>query len=273
MAVERVPSQDTFLQTNELARLMTLPKKAIFEEVKLAGESRQELHLQNYLRAFLNSDNISVRAEFQQKPDPNKPLVIVPNHLTRQSQFTTEESLKIVAIASIGSHDAGMTDKHIAWIIRDLAIPPVGIGKLAREVQNACAVCFGAIAVKTEKKFYRKGKFPSYGDRITNSSEVHIKVAQNVKSGNNIGFFPEQEPTKELKQHHKFYPRFLDGLKLLSEETQLLPASIFHEGNIARVNFGRIINLNRDTDSKAAAKTTMIRIANNLPRRLRGDYV
>lgn len=267
MATERQERQSELL-----AHLKTKNKRELFRDVIEADGRGDQLSLPNYLGAYLHSCGITVKSEFQETPATDKQLVIALNHHSRSNYFTTEESLRAVGIATTSAIDSGLTQKHIAWIIRELKISPIGIGKQARQVQNATIGVFGTIPARIEKKLTRKGVLPVLRDRLTNIAQMVEKIAYNVNAQNAIGLFPEQEPTWELRPFHRNYPRVLDGLKFLVDEVQIATLAISYEGNVANARWGPIILVDKNTDTIEAANNTMKGIASGMPSHLRGHY-
>lgn len=183
------------------------------------------------------------------------------------------ESLALVAIATVSAEDLNLIDNHTAWVIRKLNVHRFGPGILARKVQNATIVTMGSIPVVVERKLKFKKFVPRFKDTLVNKSELAQLIATNVNSGNNIGFFPEQMPSRELAPYHPNFARFLDGFKFVADEFQILPLAIHYEDKYtARANFGPIINLDSQSSSAEVAQLTMLRIARGLPRQLRGAY-
>lgn len=207
-------------------------------------------------------------------PNSDKPLLLALNHHSRQRFFTTEESLRAVAIASVSAREYGITDKHIAWMIRELPIPPVGIGKMARQVQNATGSVFDSVPARTIRRLSLKGGIPSFKETMTkdDTNSLITRVAHRVQRGNALGVFPEQEPTFKLRPYHRNFSRTLDTLKLLTPEYQISTMACFYEGNVAHAVYGPVIDVQRDSDAREIATLVMRGIAQGMPQHLRGVY-
>lgn len=247
--------------------------KELFQSVVASAERGETRDLHQDLRDYLSVQGVELKAEHQGLPDPNKLLIITPNHHLRKALFSTGESLNIVALSTIGAADAGVSAKHTAWIIKQLDVHKVGPGILARKVQNATIPCYGQIPIKVKRKLERNGSIlPRLREKFANIDQFQGLVFKNIMEGNNIGYFPEQTPTRELKQFDPNYPKFIRGLQKNVGEFQIIPVSNYYEGNIAHARFGQVIQVTPESDPSEVARRTMQRIAANLPRRLRGVY-
>ncbi len=255
-------------------RLAGKPKKQLFQEVIDAQRDGIQLNIIEYLDAFLRSEGYTLKIETGEIPDPDKPLVLAVNHHSRQRFFTTEESLRTVGIASVSARQAGVTDKSIAWMVRQLRIPPVGIGKMARQVQNATGPVFDSIPARTIKRLSRKGKALKYRETMTDEDTQSLleRVAHRVQNGFALGVFPEQEPSFSLRPYHRNFARTLGNLKFLSPDYQVLTLACFYEGKVARAVYGPVIDIKKETNVQEAATAVMHGIAQGMPIKLQGAY-
>jgi hypothetical protein len=263
-----------FVNTHDPEVLYTKSKKELFRDVIEAEHNGIKLDMADYLSAYLNSGGYTLRVEKGDLPEPNKPLIFALNHHSRQRFFTTEESLRAVAIASVSARDAGVTDKHIAWMVRHLPIPQIGIGKMARQVQNATGTVFDSVPAKTVKKLSVKDFIPRFRETMTETDANWLisTVASRVQNNNALGSFPEQEPTFELRPFHRNFPRTLGALKLLTSDYQIATLACFYEGNVARAVYGPIVEVSKDSNEQDTATKVMQGIAYGMPKSLRGPY-
>lgn len=255
--------------------LHTKSRKELFRDVIEAEYNGVRHHLVDYLSAYLKACGYKLKVVNGEVPNSDKPLLLALNHHSRQRFFTTEESLRAVAIASVSAREYGITSKPIAWMIRELPVPPVGIGKMARQVQNATGIVFDSIPAKTVKKLSFKGFVPRYRETMTpeDANSLITRVVDRVQSGNALGVFPEQEPTFELRPYHRNFTRTLDTLKLLTPEYQISTMACFYEGNTAFAVYGPVIDVRQDSPAAETATLVMKGIASGMPRNLRGAYV
>lgn len=276
MSKENLSSQigAEFISAHHPDILRTKSKKELFRDVIEADTNGVQHDMVDYLDAFLHSEGYKLHVETGDKIDPDLPLVIAPNHHSRQRFFTTEESLRTVAIASVSARDHNVTDKHIAWLVRELPIPTVGIGKMARKVQNATGSVFNSVPAKTSRKFTFKGGVPAIKETMTREATNSLlsRVANRVRSGNALGVFPEQEPTWELKNHHPNFERNINNMKLLSPNYQIATLACFYEGKTAFAIYGPVVNVGLNSDASEIANLVMRGIAQGMPRDLRGPY-
>lgn len=161
------------------------------------------------MRDFLDLSGISVKAESQEAHNPSKFLIVAPNHHSRNRGYSTLESLYLVATSSVAAYDLNLADKHTAWVIKEVDEPKFGPQQLERAVQNATPVTYGTIPIRVEKKIVWNGIVPKLKDWFANRDEFRAQVAQNIASGNNIGYFPEQKPSRHLKEFHPAFPKFV----------------------------------------------------------------
>lgn len=257
-------------------RLQAAPKniKELFEVIVASAQRRDIRDLPQDMRNYLGLQGVQVKAEHQGIPDPKKLLIFAPNHHSRGVLFTTGESLNMVALTAVGAFDAEVTPNHTAWIIKQLDIPKVGPGILARRMQNAAITCYGQIPIKVERKLERDKRtgLPRFRDKFANLEQFQGLVFENIMNGNNLGYFPEQKPHKELQLFDPNFPRFIRGIQKITEEAQIVPVANSYEDNVVNVRFGQVIKVTKDSDPSEVARQTMLRIAGNLPRKLRGVY-
>jgi hypothetical protein len=265
-----------FFSTHHPSRLATKSEKELFTDVKEAKHNGVQLDLVDYLGAFLKSGNIILKTEAQSPVDPNKLLIIASNHHSRSKRFTTRESLRTVGIVSVSARKAGVSPSHIAWLIKELEIPAIGIGKMPREVQNATIDVFGSIPARFKSSIERAGIFPKFVSKPINAAEVNEKIGLNFEAGNNIGIFPEQEPSFKLLQHHPSYPAVL-GLarrhaQLQGKELEMATLAVFYEDNVAHAAWGPRFDIKPNCDLGTIAAESMLGIASKMPQKLRGYY-
>lgn len=267
-------AERSFISAHHPEVLHTKTKKELFKEVIEAAHNGVRHNMEDYLSAFLNSEGYKLYVEKGEAVDSSKPLIVALNHHSRQRYFTTEESLRTVAIASVSARDHGVTEKHIAWMVRELPIPPVGIGKMARQVQNATGPVFDSVPAKTVKKLTFRRGIPQLRETMTKDDTTSLvtRVASKVQNGNALGIFPEQEPTFQLKPHHRNFERTLNSLKLLAPEYQIATLSVFYEGKLAHAIYGPVLEFTRESDARQTAIQVMQGIARNMPRDLRGPH-
>lgn len=266
--------QHPFVSAHDPEVLLGKSKKELFRDVIEAEYNGVRLNMVDYLSSFLNSEGYKLYIENGQALDPSKPLVIALNHHSRQRFFTTEESLRAVAIASVSARNGGVTDKHIAWMIRMLPIPAIGIGKMARQVQNATGIVFDSLPATTVKKFSLRGGVPKYYETMTkaDASSLNIRVASRIQNNYALGTFPEQEPSFGLKPYHPNFANNIDRLRLVAPEYQVATRAIFYQGKLAHAIYGPRIDVHAGTDPHEASTTIMRGIASGMPRKLRGYY-
>lgn len=245
----------------------------LFKNIVASGKKGERRDLPRDMRDYLNLQGIRVNAEHQGLPDPNKLLILTPNHHSRNSRFTTMESLNLVAASAVGAFDIGLTDRHTAWVIKQLDVCKFGPGKLARQVQNAAITCYGQIPIKVEKRLIRRnGVLPRFRERFANVDQFQGLLLENIMQSNNIGYFPEQTPTHNLKPFNSNYPKFIRGLQAVAGDFQIVPITIFYQEDMVNVRFGQIIQVAKNSAPSEIAEKTMQRIAANMPVNLRGVY-
>ncbi len=266
--------ESPFISTHHPSRLAEKSEKELFRDVIEAQFNGVKLDMVPYLDAFIKIGGFTLKAEKGDLPDPNKLLVIAVNHHSRQRFFTTKESLRVVGIASVSTRNEGISEKDIAWMVRQLPIPPIGIGKMARQVQNATGPVFDSIPARTIKKLSMKGIIPRYRETMNkeDTNSLMTRVIHRVQNNYALGVLPEQEPGFELKPYHRNFVRTLENLKLLSTHYQITTLASFYERNIAFAVYGPVIGIQKETDVHEAATEVMKGIAQGLPRKLRGHY-
>lgn len=266
--------ESPFVSADHPDRLAEKSEKELFRDVIEAAHNGVKLDLVNYLDAFIRAGGFTLKTERGDPPDPNKPLLIAVNHHSRQRFFTTKESLRVVGIATVSARNEGISEKDIAWMVRELPIPFIGIGKMARQVQNATGPVFDSIPAKTVVKFSMRGIVPRFRETMTkaDTSSLITRVTHRVQNNYALGVLPEQEPGFELKPYHKNFARTLDNLKLLSSNYQIATLACFYENNLAFAVYGPVIEITRDTDVHEASTEVMKGIAQGLPRKLKGHY-
>lgn len=268
---EPMQTERSFVSAHHPEVLHTKSKKQLFKEVIEAEHNRVKHNMVDYLSAFLNSEGYRLYVEKGEAIDPNKPLVVALNHHSRQRYFTTEESLRAVAIASVSARNEAITDKHIAWMIRKLPIPLVGVGKLARQVQNATGTVFDSLPATTVKKFsLSRGLYETMTKPDTDS--LNIRIANRVLRGDALGSFPEQEPSFELRPYHINFANNVHRLRAIAPEYQVASLAVFYEGKLAHAIWGPVINVDKQSDHHEKAGEIMLGIAAGMPRDLRGHY-
>lgn len=266
--------ESPFISAHHPSRLAEKTEKELFRDVIEAQYNGVKLDMVPYLDAYIKVGGFTLKTEKGDTPDPKKLLVIAVNHHSRQRFFTTKESLRVVGIASVSTRNEGISEKNIAWMVRHLPIPLIGIGKMARQVQNATGPVFDSLPAKTVKKFSMKRLIPRYRETMTDedTKSLMARVAHRVQNDFALGVLPEQEPGFELKPYHRNFTRTLNNLKLLSSDYQIETLATFYERNLAFAIFGPIISIQKDTDANDAATATMKGIAQGMPRKLRGFY-
>ncbi len=266
--------ESPFISTHHPSRLAEKSEKELFRDVIEAEYNGVKLDMVPYLDAFIRVGGFTLKTEKGDLPDPNKLLIIAVNHHSRQRFFTTKESLRVVGIATVSTRNEGISEKDIAWMVRHLPIPLVGIGKMARQVQNATGPVFDSIPARTVKKLSIKGFVPRYRETMTNEDTISLikRVTHRVQNNFALGVLPEQEPSFELKPYHRNFARTLDNLKLLSSDYQIATIASFYERNLAFAVYGPVIGIQKETDIHEAATKVMKGIAQGLPRKLKGHY-
>lgn len=217
--------------------------------------------LEQDMRWYCQLKDIRIESSSHNKPDPEIPLIIAPNHYAERLYSKTSDAFRDVVVTTLACIDQGLSETNTAWFIKRLPIYPVGFGMLVRQVQNASVVTYGSIPVEVK------------GGKIANRDEMTKQYLEAKKRGDNIGFFPEQKPTKVLQKYHPDYIKLLSFLEqLYPQGFQILPVAIFNDDRQIRVNFGPVIHAVVGDDKKYVADKTMLTIAQNLPSRLRGPW-
>lgn len=213
-------------------------------------------------QTFCQLERLTIYPECSEVPEVDVPMIIAPNHYSESEFFTTYQSFLLVVAATLGANELGLTQRNTTWFIKKLPVYPLHPAMLLRRVQNAAPIVYGSIPVEIKK------------DKIANRAEMLEKYRQAKNRGDNIGFFPEQQPNRTLSSHHPNFLTFLQFLRgFYPECSQILPASVFFEDtkNI-RVKFGQIVKLDQHQDHQQIAHLTMRTIASNLPNHLRGNW-
>lgn len=253
-------------------RVVYRSRDELLESVVESAKRGEKRDFEPDMRDFLDLSGIRVKAELQEAHDPSKFLLVSPNHHSRNRGYSTLESLYLVATSSVAAYDLNLADKHTAWVIKKVDEPKIGPQQLERSVQNATITAYGTIPIRVEKKLVWNGLMPKIRDWFANRDEFRTQVAQNIANGNNIGYFPEQKPSRRLKEFHPAFPKFVADIQKGVGEFQMRPVAIFYEDNIARVNYGRVVRIMPDSDSVDVVQQTMLEISRNLPKKLQGKY-
>lgn len=265
MAAERVSPTSSQLATQSTT-LEQRPKteKELYHQILTSaklGKPHGRRDFQKDIRWYCELKSVRIVASSAERPNPSIPLIITPNHYSQRLYSKTSEAFKDVVVTSLACYDQGLSKNHTVWFIKRLPIYPAGLGMLVRKVQNASVVTYGSIPVEV-----RNGS-------IANRNEMTEQYLEARQRGDNIGFFPEQKPTRALQRYHPDYITFLQFLRrLYPQGYQILPAAIFNEGKQTHVNFGNIIHVNSDIDERNVADQTLQIIAQNLPAGLRGPW-
>lgn len=255
MASERVLPQAAVAPANERKLYHQILDSARLGTVGGRRDFEQDM------RWYCQLKDIRIESSSHNKPSSEIPLIITPNHYSDKLYSKTSDAFRDVVVTTLACIDQGLSQANTAWFIKRLPIYPVGLGMLVRQVQNASVVTYGSIPVEVK------------GGKITNREEMTKQYLEAKEKGDNIGFFPEQKPTKVLQRYHPDYIKFLSFLELLYPQGfQILPVAIFNDDRQIHVNFGLVIYAEVGNDKKYVADKTMLTIAQNLPSQLRGPW-
>lgn len=257
------PEQEPRIDTSHHSSLGGLLKS--MRRAATEGLTRDQL---KDMRSFMEYEKCDVEATAVELPDPTKQLIIAGNHFSRRPYLTSKEAIVAASAISIAAADARIHPDPPAWLQKrlDVGIIDLLTGRF-RESQNNFDSVYGNISVQLNGK-----------QKIINTEEIVKKTQDIIRQNRPFGVFPEQEPSHTLKRFNKGFLSFLRAVSSLAEieranETILIvPAGLYFEGRLAKVRFGKSIEMTRDFDADAIAHQTMKGIAEGLPRHLRGPY-
>ena len=246
------------------------PHSSISDLLKNLRQAAIDGHVRDQLtdmRSFLEYEKCTVETTVLEIPDPTKQLIVAANHFCRRPYLTSKEAIVAASAISVAADDTQICEAP-AWLQRKLhtGILDVLTGRF-RESQNNFDSVYGNISVQLNGK-----------QRIANTEEIVQKTLEVIKQKRPFGIFPEQKPSHTLKKYNKGFISFLRAVSSIAqierndEPILILPAGLFFEGRVAKVNFGKVIELTKDFDAETIAYQTMKGIAEGLPYRLRGPY-
>lgn len=265
MAIERtepVPFNSSSAETAALA--IPRSERELYRQILTSAMLEKPICQRDFMQDamwYCQLKDIKIESSAVEKPDANLPLVITPNHYSERLFSKTSDAIKDIIVVAVACRDQQLSQNHIAWFVKRLAIYPVGLGMLVRKIQNASVKTYATIPVEAKH------------GRIGNAKEMAQKYLQARKNGHNIGFFPEQKSTRVLSIYHPVYPRMLKLMRqIFPQGYQILPTSIYDEANTTHIGFGRVIRSESFPDNELLARETMMTLAQNLPPRLRGPW-
>jgi|SRR3989344_470544 len=211
---------------------------------------------------FIPLQHVEVRPEFKSKVPDIRSLICTNHHtrpfLERRFPTTTRELFRDMAVVSVATQ--AFTQRRMTWYAAEL--PGRFFGVIPRPdhaLQRAAMFCYEMISVNDKKASM-------------------LNAYRTLRRGWNLGAFPEAANGMELNYHTDF-PANIKLLQAVSEKTeeptQIIPVSIFNEGNVYRVIFNEPIPVELSEEPEypvILVRETMRRIAMHLPPHLQGIY-
>ncbi|OGD82961.1 hypothetical protein A3A54_01095 [Candidatus Curtissbacteria bacterium RIFCSPLOWO2_01_FULL_39_62] len=188
------------------------------------------------------------------------PIIFVPNHFGRNLAArdyylpTTEESFISVAATTLSVANLFQIDEKVSWVLKKL--PPNRLEyRKTRQTQNATISCYGYIGIE-EGKSYNTMK----------------EIVKRIKSGKHIGMFAQLKPHHELRHINPRFPQMLEIIQRGIECVQIMPVSIYIEGNIINVMLSKPVVMSKQDDALVLTERIMRIVAKGLPDNLQGAY-
>lgn len=241
-------------------------------------------------RTFLELEQVTVRSVFQEQPDPNKPLLITPNHYLRTCVqrrsvlwFSSVDSFIDSSIATLGSGK-----EQVVWVLKklpDVDLENVSIKRFPRKVNRiiedfvrkypkiiGIIINDARIARKAQNVFEDVYGYLVLEDKLSRESATKFieGVDTVMKNNGTLYAFAEMNPSTTLSEP---YPGYKMLLKRMSDyDYQVWPVSIHADGRSNyTANFGRIIE-QEGRSPEVVITFVMAELARNLPPKLRGLY-
>ncbi len=269
MGVERQPIFSRLEATKQTYIFESPPtsEKELFLRIIASADKLEKRSAANDIADYLRIRKVNYSWEFIQRPEPNLPILVAPNHyyrsfFERRGPSTTGESFLTTAVVTSALQN--LTDRETRWVIKRLPDKVFGISRLDRKAQNAMAFCYDYIPAVNLKVF---------------------KMSSNtLQEGVNLGFYPEQNPpfspknllnptaSFQLRPYHPAFRLLLKELQRKRVEYQILPVSVYTENDRFMVKFSQPIRPDKSDDVSEIAGLTMRLIAEGLPKKFRGDY-
>lgn len=229
----------------------------IFAQIYTSYRQRESRNLKEDAQTYLKNNKIKYEINVHPGKIENIPTLIAANHHTRpliarNSSFTTVDSIITTSLISLAANK--LTSRKLIWIVKnDLKSNIFFFNLKARKTQLAAIDVYDFVGIGKGYPFGQKKKW-----------------LNSLNSGFNIAFYPEAKTSTKLKRAK---PAFAEIINYLQEENitfQILPVTVYEKRKVFYVTVANpISSIGHPPD---LVQETMLAIATNLPKKLRGYY-